>query len=773
MSKLLLTFPFTVTDHAAWDRLRADFTSDGFRVVDCGNKLPGGQLRLEALPGLIAEACETAGGEVETVVVASNARDLLFAWFRLCNAAADLFIYVMDETPCYYIAESSPDFTLALPLANFTGIAGDPVRGRIAVNVNSGNYRRLLGFWLNHARYRYFTALSALPTPWPRQRRQTTTHYRLAHQPPGPQAPDTAASGTAVDGAADASTAVPGTLVTVDLPATDGTPAPLALDDTFLEALLATPWLIPYLVLELLRQWDDPNVKRFVIPLTIQARELAASVPPTVLASPLDGVTTDGTYTFAQRLAAASFLCAVERTNPRRIEQLCALLQDDDRHWALQLTGWMQLPSYLTTGGVVPHDAFFRDMHRGLERASRQVRRRLSAAPSPPPSPCVRRVLIMVDQLLAPTHSPTKFFLDHARALKRVHPELEIHILVTDDMMHPRVALDIPFSFSATRSSALRTVHAALLADSDIRVHYQEASTDKLNDAADIVRTVRTLAPDVVVTDIDFTAYTPILTAEYPALFLAVGITYCATTGFTRYAFGLLDDVKAHQQRLGLLDATRLRSFRCGLDFSAPQRQHARTALGLAPEHFVMITVGNRLDVELTEEFLAGVGAFLAINPAARWLLVCPKPLPQLEPHAARLPAGSVQRLEFEKDLAGLYGICDVFLNPRRAGGGFSVAMAMHAGLPIVRFNDPSDSLLYTGDDATAAATMAAYVQEIQRLMNEPAGRQQQSERMRARIGLFSMDGAAKRLFALLQETHQAFAAVSASAVLAAPTPTS
>lgn len=120
-----------------------------------------------------------------------------------------------------------------------------------------------------------------------------------------------------------------------------------------------------------------------------------------------------------------------------------------------------------------------------------------------------------------------------------------------------------------------------------------------------------------------------------------------------------------------------------------PQKSYSRYNFSCTQSDFLFITVGIRLHVELTKEFIDAVCQKLFIMPCMKWFVVGTNN-DYLRKMCERYP-NNIISIPYEDDLPALYKICDAYLNPPRMGGGTSISWAMHYGLPVVMSSAPSD----------------------------------------------------------------------------------
>lgn len=167
-----------------------------------------------------------------------------------------------------------------------------------------------------------------------------------------------------------------------------------------------------------------------------------------------------------------------------------------------------------------------------------------------------------------------------------------------------------------------------------------------------------------------------------------------------------------------------------------------RAALGLGPSSVVWVTAGFRLEHEIKGEWADRMLRLLADRPDAVWLLVGGDgKLPTVLQQA---PAGRVRALATRKDVPDVLRCSDVYVNPPRMGGGFSVVEAMAEGLPVVAFagSDGGDKL-----GESALPDIDAYVDALAALTANPDLRRDRGNAMQQRFrDCFDLDASGPAL---------------------------
>ncbi len=127
----------------------------------------------------------------------------------------------------------------------------------------------------------------------------------------------------------------------------------------------------------------------------------------------------------------------------------------------------------------------------------------------------------------------------------------------------------------------------------------------------------------------------------------------------------------------------------------APVRRRGRSDFGFRPEETVIVTVGNRLGVDMDQAFVDGMGALVLSDPAIRWVLVGWMQPFWIEAFESVLGA-QFTHIPYDDDLMGLLEVCDIFANPFRAGGGTTAIMAIDAGAVVMSRGDLGDVGAFT-----------------------------------------------------------------------------
>ncbi|WP_044505093.1 glycosyltransferase family 4 protein, partial [Megasphaera massiliensis] len=134
-----------------------------------------------------------------------------------------------------------------------------------------------------------------------------------------------------------------------------------------------------------------------------------------------------------------------------------------------------------------------------------------------------------------------------------------------------------------------------------------------------------------------------------------------------------------------------------------------------------MVTVGNRLDAEMSESFIDLICKFINNTPNVKWLLVGSAKHKYIHnKYNTLINNNQIIMMDYISDLPALYNICNIYINPFRQAGGFSGYMAMNQSLPIVTLYNKSDIGAVVGANF-ACKDIETYEQELHRLYTDNA----------------------------------------------------
>lgn len=428
-------------------------------------------------------------------------------------------------------------------------------------------------------------------------------------------------------------------------------------------------------------------------------------------------------------ILVASFLFTLTGSVQHGLD-LIALISDTRLPWERRRRLYWQMYSALfrRSGGSSPEVrhrlvAFYRSLHE-------EFLQRVDWHPAATPGGFSDAVVVFVNQLLNPLHAPTADTLNLIGLLRQ---QGRTPVLInTDDLPHEHI-LDFFKPFVANREAGMDPAQVIDLGGSGPTPFRQCRNVcNDISEARSLLDAVADLRPGLVlnlghsshIADA-CRSFAPVVTIPFTAE-VAASLGGAAVL----YAPPNAEDT-ALLALLGLeADDLLLESY----TYCPPQRSRAwsRSQLGLPDDAYLLTVVGTRLSDEMDGDACAKISHLFKHEPAARLVVIGSWPsLPNI---VANRPdwSGRCLSLGYRTDLADVLACCDGFYNPRRQGGGTSVAWALALGLQV--FSERMGDGFRVAGEERVPTDGAALVAAVQAYRLDPVFRADCQAKARARF---------------------------------------
>jgi glycosyltransferase involved in cell wall biosynthesis len=307
-------------------------------------------------------------------------------------------------------------------------------------------------------------------------------------------------------------------------------------------------------------------------------------------------------------------------------------------------------------------------------------------------------VFVFSAQVLGMEHAPTKTLLDRCYVLKKY---LKKEVVIIDTAMQMPMKGQAPFYglANATYVEELSSLGQLEFNGEIFEFHQCENKMPDLEIIAGIIRMVKDRKPEFIL-DIGGSD----LCADLCGLFVP---QVTISTVFSKIAiscgeYQIINKVLSEDdiEELAVLGVDPLKVKQARFTFSFKKQTHHFThkQLGLWEDKFILLVVGWRLDQEVDENFLDMLECVLKENQSIAVAFMGKFDLYNEKiKHYVRLQERS-KNLGKQMDALAVTECCDLYVNPRRSGGGSSVSEALYKGLPAVT--------LPTGDVSVAAGEL-------------------------------------------------------------------
>jgi glycosyltransferase involved in cell wall biosynthesis len=360
-----------------------------------------------------------------------------------------------------------------------------------------------------------------------------------------------------------------------------------------------------------------------------------------------------------------------------------------------------------------------------LSLMARHLEDQVPLRPAPRKITDIRKVAIVTPLLSTIEHAPTALAIHHAQLL--VEQGLSVEIFAPQELQIPEMRQFLGGGEAFTANPPPDPDNWKQFPLSHFKYHVSNNQFSLMTRYRTILRLITNLDPDLVFFVGFFSPLLFLLFPARPVLGLSVHTVPPAGPLDVWLAADRAKTEAPDQSWAPYLPPPQAVHYSYRIRLRPEGRLFSRRELGLEENAVVLISVGDGLVADVTQEWADLMLAFLQKNRHVQWLLLG---------GAGKLPAPLVDRASAQiRALAHHSGVqeicrcCDIFVNPPRMGGGFSVAAAMAGGLPVVAYagSDGGDKIA-----AYAVQDHETYFSRLANLVNDPALRKKEGAAMQA-----------------------------------------
>lgn len=732
--KVLISILKDYDNQRELDNIYQQFVDHGFVIhqfIDTN-----GEVQLESLPAILdyVKGCNSDDDFLERIVVLSNMQPLLFSWYRCYNHLVHDYIYVIDEKK-YKNYDGYQNREIVRVLSEFNGIKDETVTGKIYLNINPVNYNVVMDFLLMDDHFVYFDDIqnfdfTRITSPQLKQKVYQFGEYEITF---------------------DFLSSLNTETIKLDWNVIANT-INLVVDRDFLVKLEHNCYIFVYFAIYILNQNIPLNIKYQLIYIIFS--HFGESEKNTYCMKQVIDFLTKKELPFIDKstlLTASVKLQVKEDLLQHILKFLCDDHENIPFHYPILINSLL----YITKNGLKLYPELFKDRSYVMDRILSFYRNHITIDFKGRKR---KRIAIVTGQLLQKVHAPTSIVINYATNLKKYFPDYEIKIFVDDMFCFCPEEEVILHLYASNISSKMSTVHSNELEPMNIKVYYSNPELDRISRIQMDINAILDFQPDLLfVMGSDFSFAASYLYPYFPIVKFSFGGAENSPYA-DLYISGRGETDLRDEYRYYGITSRKYVSHQSGLELPIPKKNIKREDLSIAPNDFVMVTVGNRLAVDMDHEFLGIMCDVLEKSDSIKWVIVGLNGVNQyiLHPFRKLIEIGKIIIIAYEEDLAALYQICDIYVNPFRLGGGISGAIAMNQQLPVVSLKNFGDVSVYVGEEDCVEKQM--FKDEIMKLYLDREYRFKKGEKMKSRIERdFGMEKAVYEIISLFEMARQEF----------------
>mgnify|MGYP002622726058 CR=1 FL=1 len=361
----------------------------------------------------------------------------------------------------------------------------------------------------------------------------------------------------------------------------------------------------------------------------------------------------------------------------------------------------------------------------------------------------ISRIAILTTNMNHVDESVTRFVMDYANEI--AGHNVEVAIFITEPFLYfYGEAFIVPMASAQPNSNSFRQEHKEILAP-QIKIYYDAGGSlhYRFNKC---LENISNFCPDAVLDCSGKHSYiSSVLVEHYPVICISTGHC-CTTASFDKYICRDKTQCVEWNEKYHSINEKDMVELPKGSIIPDPKLSYNRRDEGFKEDDFIIVTVGSRLNNEMSKEFIDIVCDALCSIPHAKWVIVGSWILYIENEYKEMLDSGKVIFRGHEEDLPAFYRLCDIYLNPNRFGGGGSVIWALAAGIPVAATDYPGDANHWIGRDYLIHGDYTALMAYVRKLYENSDYRREVGLKMKQNVKGSSFSDKVDKLLVLCNE---------------------
>ena len=418
-----------------------------------------------------------------------------------------------------------------------------------------------------------------------------------------------------------------------------------------------------------------------------------------------------------------------------KLTRFSPFLQEDNKYFIyLQINSYsFRYKNFLTEEAEWQTRMLYRDIYTGY-REKMNIQNNLVSKGDRNSD----KVIFFIGQFLNEAHGPTKTVLDRCEIMAE---KMECQAIIINTNELRGTAGYIPYCLPFFGNTMKNYEEYSMVSYQGRNYPYVQCSEDMPNipEIEAVLKMVRQVNPYCMFTIGDSSICADLCSNYYPLIDVATVPSGVMTTEgqFLLKGRAITEWDRKYIKKLGKTnDYLQYCLFTSSV---MPQiSKMTREQMGIPEVSFAALVVGARLDYEVDQQFIQDVllpiikkGVFIVFMGVFEKYETIAERYPLLKEHSVYVG--------FIKDVLAVNELCNVYINPKRNGGGTSVIEAMVKGLPPVALKE-GDVSLGAGEEF-CLKDYSEMVQRTLKLKEDASYYQEMSEKARKRASVM-LDGA-------------------------------
>lgn len=639
--------------------------------------------------------------EIDKIIVLSNSRDLLLAWYRVYNSLVNDYIYFIDKDEKRFFDESNRHYEFYNDLSQFYNIKEETIHGKVYINITFDNYHKIIDFLIQKDNFEFFDDINYYNLNKQNIKEGLIKEYSFKKY----------------NYLFEQKSIYDKEKIYID--SNYGTE--FKINNQSVRKIVNSIYIIPYFTILSYKTNSYIHLNNLLM-IFNKLKELKIDIKREVFEKLFDYVNIYNIH-FKEKMYISSLLIIINNEDKNLTQFMMNTLLEDKCNLDYHYTILYNMLFYETNDNMQIYNNVYKERRYELIKLGEYFKDKgnIEIKKDNINNSNNLRIAIHYDQLLALNHSPTKLALDMAKNLKRYYPNYKVMIFIEDNFITKTSENILPYYYLSTTSSTIREIHKDYLEGYEVDIYYSNTEESKLDRTKEIVKEISEFNPDVIYSNSDLSIAREILYPYYPTIYVSHGGMNFSTLADKYILYKeIRNKIMDINKEINLIEESKIVKALQGIDISNPKKHINKYDYNIKDNEFILITVGNRLMSDMNEKFINTICNFINSKNDVKWIIVGRDIRNYIkEKYKEILIREKIILIDYEEDLAALYKISDVYVNPVRNGGGMSIAMAMNQGVAVLVTENSVDGVSWVGKKNSVKNEGLAYQEELELLYND------------------------------------------------------
>lgn len=307
-----------------------------------------------------------------------------------------------------------------------------------------------------------------------------------------------------------------------------------------------------------------------------------------------------------------------------------------------------------------------------------------------------KKIALIVDSLHNDIYSSTKFIKNLVNNIVKYKSEYEVRIFVEDSFKLSEEENQVLFSKLTEQppSFYFGKEHKKIF-NENIKIEYFNKNIGLNNKIKNIINGINDFNPEIILSTSLISFVINQLNKNYPTFYISLGKINTRNKFDAYISRALRNEIEILQKKN--ISSENIFNLKMVFEFEESKENYERKEFGIEKNDIVFVTVGIRLQNEMKQEFIDKIANVLLNNKNIKWYIIGIEKMEYIQKKYFKLIEKQIFFKKIETKLGSFYKLCDVYLNPDREGGGYSIAEAIVNKVPVLSLKSSKSAVNYMG----------------------------------------------------------------------------